>query len=74
MSINAASTHSTIWNNAATALSALPKAPSSRPQFHPNDAGDTNKHATTLAAQGSNLLDALTSTTQAALIQLQGQH
>ncbi len=73
MSISAASLHSSLWNNVATALPGTPQATGSRPKFHPNDAGDSNRAAPALAAQGSTLLDALSSASQAALIQVQGQ-
>ena len=71
MSISSVSTHSAIWNSAASALTRAPQPGST---LHPKP-----NQADTPAAQGpgslgsSNLLDTLSTTSQTALIQLQAQ-
>jgi len=73
MSISSISTHSAIWNNAASALTNTPQ-PSSAAKAKPNQADNpADTSAGSISVAGSNLLDTLSQTSQSALIQMQAQ-
>ncbi len=73
MSISALSTHSAIWNSAASALTNT-QQPTSASKAKPNQADNPVATPQRSGSFGStNLLDALSSTSQSALIQLQAQ-
>ena len=73
MSISALSTHSAIWNSATSALTNAPPS-NTASKAKPNQADNPVASPQGSGSFGStNLLDALSSTSQSALIQLQAQ-
>ncbi len=72
MSISATASHSAVWNNAASALTNSPQA-SALTGAKPNDASNTKGKSSSNSIAVSNPFDALSQSSQFALIQAQAQ-